>query len=244
MIVTPLLSSPCRICTLVLAVVCLPFLGCGTGDYEARLESHVAGLQSNSAFNELQPAKDVPGTNIAVRVPIKFGEPLAEGQNRNGKPVDARRLKSGVAALTAVNAVYEATIDDAEGGKIPYYVYFGAESTANNRMRGLQNTLGGEFRSHPNHNLKDWADTPGNTPDGRVSQWRKISFTGDQEFMYIDKTGNERPMTMPGVLEVCIHEEGDSIAIVAWRMPKSIEELSGVAKWGPMVLGCVDIKPK
>jgi len=45
---------------------------------------------------------------------------------------------------------------------------------------------------------------------------------------------------MPGVLDIFLHEEAGLLVVIAWRMPESIEPY--VAKWEPLVAGCVNVK--
>src|SRR3989304_1296552 len=68
--------------------------GCGTGEYERRLEARIAELKTESKFKYLASAVDVPGTRVSIRIPQDFNNTsLIEGAMIDGKPVDARRLK-------------------------------------------------------------------------------------------------------------------------------------------------------
>ena len=63
--------------------------------------------------------------------------------------------------------------------------------------------------------LDDWIDFPAG-----AKTWRKLRYTGSQEFCVKDKGGTETFQTMPGVFTVYVLEESGQVVIVAFRAPE------------------------
>ena len=222
------------------AACCLLLLlcGCGTSEYERRLESR----PTTSKFDELYGPQELPGVPVSVRVPVLFkASPLVEGALVDGKPIDPRRVKPSLVALPGLKLTYEAFIEDSEGGKLPYYCYVGALNISNNRGPKPENSIHNELAGRPAYeSLTEWADYQGETPEGRGNDWKKVRCASEQDFMYTDKNGKQDFRQMPGVIDIFLHEEAGMLVVIAWRMPKSIEP--HVAKWEPLVAGCVSVK--
>lgn len=224
--------------SLLLTVLVAGFFcpGCGTGEYEARLSARIASLQSRAKASELQPPKDLPETQLTFRLPNVFaGPPLVEGE------FDARRAKPVVITLPGLKFAYENMVQDAVGGSLPYYLFVGsvAGQSAQNVAAAIENDLKGVAQKE---SLSEWTNFEGRTVAGDVNQWRKIRFTGPQEFYYKNKDGQEQFLSMAGLLEIHLHEEAGAVVILAWRMPTSIEPNVDLAKWVPMVAGNVRAK--
>ena len=109
--------------------------------------------------------------------------------------------------------------------------------TLQNVATQVQNDLAGK-QGKPT----DWTDFHGEAPNGPGNLWRKFRFDGNQDFYYKNKDGQEQFSPQPGVLEVYLHDAGGQVVIVAWRMPASIEQNVGLAKWAPLVAGSVSVK--
>jgi hypothetical protein len=175
--------------------------------------------------------------------------PLVEGVLVGGKPVDARRLTPTVAKLPGLKLTYEAFVDGPDGGKLPYYCYLGAAEIAGRQARDPEKAfkdqclaVRDELAKQPQYDsLTDWVDFQGVTPEGRGNQWKKIRFVSQQQFVGFSKAGQEQIKTLPGVLEIYLHQEAGYLIAIAWRMPVSIEQKVDLAKWAPLVAGCVSI---
>ena len=55
-------------------------------------------------------------------------------------------------------------------------------------------------------------------------KWQKLRYTGGQVFCVKDKGGTESFSTMPGVFEVYVMEESNSVVILGFRAPLSLEQ--------------------
>ena len=131
--------------------------GCGTGDYEQRLDKRFNELKVGSKFNLLSSPIDVPGTKVSLRIPQKNDSnqkafenlltggfenpPLQEAVAPDGKPIDPLRLKPNVIDVADLKLTLEGFVPDAKQGKQPYYLYV-AVSTAQKQGKYPQTYAG------------------------------------------------------------------------------------------------------
>jgi hypothetical protein len=206
------------------------------------MDSGLATLKQGSAFKDLAPAKDLPGTQISVRLPPAFGQPLSKGTTVEGAAVEDTRLKPVGLEWPALKETYEAFIPDASEGKMPYYLYVSVtdpgSTTLDKTSRTLYAMVGGKF----DNGTGEWQDVRFNTPEGGSTAWKKLRATGDQEFLYVDKGGKASTRKMPGLLEVYLREQGGVILFLAWRMPQSIEPNVKLAELSKLVCGSLVIR--
>jgi len=172
--------------------------------------------------------------------------PLVEGA---GKPVDPRRVKpEKLVTIPGLKLTYEGFVDGADGLKLPYYCYVGAvnvspEQIIAGKFADPTEKMRAELAALPQHEtLTGWESFQGDTPDGRDNPWTKLRFVSNQEFVTINQAGQEQFVTMPGALEICMRAETGFAVVIAWRMPVKIEKEVNLAKWLPLVAGCVSAK--
>ena len=229
-------------CVCPLLLVLLVISGCGTGEYESRLTKRAVRSQNALNFNELYAAQQLPGTPVSIRVPVLFTDsPLVEGApDKDGNTVDLRRVKPTLFEIPWLKLTYEGFVDDPQGGKLPYYCYVAAVERATAGVGNPSAVWSGAL-SNKGGALEDWADFQGQTPDGRTVAWKKLRFTGPQEFYTINVNGQEQYKQLPGVLEIYLQEQAGLYVLIAWRMPESIEPQVDPAKWARMMTGCTSI---
>ena len=126
-------------------------------------------------------------------------------------------------------------LPDKPGQQAAFYFYIGSTTAA----------AGGEGQ-HPQHlqdearqpglksSLDDWVDFPAGT-----KTWRKLRYTGSQEFCVKDKGGTETFQTMPGVFTVYVLEESGQVVIVAFRAALSLEQPVELDQLAQAVAGSV-----
>ena len=230
--------------------------GCGTSEYEARVEKRLRELQSGSKFNFLSDPIDIPGTSVSIRLPKKndanknsfptstdgfVNPPLKEGAMVNGKAVDAKRLKPGMIEINDLKVTYEGTILDRNKGNQPYYLYI-AVSTGTSREnfpRIMRNALAEKFPD-----TTELTPYQAQTPEGRSINWQMCRGTSNQEFYYVSEKGQGQSIQLPGTFELFFLDENDTLVTLAWRLPTSIEQNIEYDLWKNMVAGCVKITPK
>ncbi len=217
--------------------------GCGTGDYEKRLETRASRPQTESLYQGLYGALQLPGTPVSIRIPQMFKDaPLVAGSvDKDGKPVDPRRISPGLFELPWLTLTYEGFVDNPQGDKLSYYCYLAAVDKAAKNLPDPAAGWGTEL-SGKGGAVVNWAEFQGKSAEGQVIPWKKFRFTGDQEFYSINKAGQGTFVKVPGVLEIYLREDAGQLIVVAWRVPTSIEQQVDVAKWAPLVTGCVTVK--
>jgi hypothetical protein len=208
--------------------------GCGTGDYEARLDKNLGDLKKGSKFNELNPAQELPDSKVSIRIPNIFqGPPLPETtEDRRKNPM----------LLPGLKLTYEAAIEDKEHGFLPYYCYVGISGLPASQV---ELNLPSQYTIQ-NFAVIQWAPFSAKTAEGRETQWKKLRVTGDMEFNYKTPNGQERYQKMPGILEIYLYQEpGAPVVIIAWRMPANIEGPLQVNldKWAALIAGSVTVQP-
>jgi hypothetical protein len=228
---------------LVFAVVS----GCGTGEYERRLEARRTDKAKIEAkLRTLYLPLEVAGTPVSVRLPktIFLDPPLVEGALVGGKPVDLRRVKPGkLVTIPGLKLTYEGFVDS-EGVKLPYYCYVGViDAQGGQVVEEAALKIHKELAAQrPQDTSMTWQDLRVETLDGSEGDWKKMRAESNQEFFTPDKAGQGQFKSMPGVLEVYLRVEAKSGIVIAWRMPASIENKVNLKKWATLVAECVSVK--
>jgi hypothetical protein len=222
------------------------FLGCGTSDYEQRLDKRISDLTTGSKFNILSPSIEVPGTQVSIRIPEDFkSPPLKEGAKIDGKAVDPRRIKPNLVELADLKLTYEGFIQDKNNGKQYYYLYIAVTTGPNRKFypRTLQAELSTKI---PDATQLTDINPPPQTPEGRTVNWQECHATGNQPFYYVLPSGEGKFIQLPGTIEMFFHneDENDTLVTLIWRLPTSIEQNVDFKSWTDLVAGCVKVKPK
>lgn len=212
-------------------------VGCGSGEYEARLEAHVDQLKKGSSFRGMQPPVSLPGVPVSVRLPEQLDKPpLVEGSG-----VDARRRKVPGTNLLGLKMTVEGFVTDSDGGKIAYYGYFGAADLSHPTARDYERQLRAAILAVCPDATPNWSLVEGQTPAGAAVEWQRAEGTGEQEFYYLDASGNESYRQMPGRFEVWTRREEGYLLIMAWRIPTSIIPNTELEQWLPRVAGTMTV---
>jgi hypothetical protein len=221
--------------------------GCGTGEYERRLETRRSDKAKTEAkLRALYAPLEVRGTPVSVRMPktVFLEPPLVEGALVGGKPVDVRRVKPGkLVTIPGLKLTYEGFVDT-EGVKLPYYCYVGViDAQGGQVLEEAANKMRMELAAQrPQDTSLNWQDLRVETPDGSESDWKKLRVENSQEFFTLDKAGQGQFKSVPGVLEIYLHVEAKSGVVIAWRMPAGIESKVNLKKWATLVAECVSVK--
>jgi hypothetical protein len=216
--------------------------GCGSGDFEQRLDNRINALKTGSKFNILSPAIDVPGTQLSIRLPQDFkNPPLTADANVDGKPVDPKRLKPNVTDVVELKATYEGFIEDKNHGKQHYYLYISVSTDKTREFypKNLQSDLVQKINDATPLN-----DITAQTPEGRTVDWKECRATTNQLFYYVLPSGEGKFVTLPGTVDAYFHDENGALVTLIWRWPTSIEQSIDIKSWADLVAGCVKVKPK
>jgi len=211
--------------------------GCGSGEYEKRLEAHVDQLKKGSSFRGMKPPVSLPGVPVSVRLPEQFVDPpLVEGSG----VADRRRLVPGTKLLDLRMSV-EGFVTDSDGGKISYYGYFGAADLSHPAAKSYERQIRSAIIGVCPDATPNWTKVEGQTPAGAAIEWQRVAGTSQQEFYYVDASGNESYRQMPGRFEVWTRREEGFLLIMAWRVPTSIIANTGLEQWLPRVAGTMTV---
>jgi hypothetical protein len=69
--------------------------------------------------------------------------------------------------------------------------------------------------------------------------WQRLVASGEQEFCYTERGGDERYVKLAGRLELWARYFGDYLVLVVWRMPETLRAGSRVDTLAPLVAGGV-----
>jgi hypothetical protein len=233
--------------------------GCGTGDYEQRLDRRINELKIGSKFVLLSPPIDVPGTQVSIRIPQKNdsnqksfdnlpkgssggfeGPALQDSVSPDGKPIDPKRLKPNIIEVSDLKLTFEGFVPDSKQGKQPYYLYV-AVSTRKTRGN-IPKLMQAELTSKIN-DASPLVDLKAETPEGRDILWQECHATGKQLFNYVNLEGQSQFVQLNGTIELMFHEENDALVILIWRWPAGLDK-SIFQTWMEMTAGCVKVTPK
>jgi len=217
-------------------------LGCGTKDYEARLQRRGRELAEGSVFNEMHPARKLPNTSVSIRVPPKFkAMPLPED-------TDTQQLKPPLpedsVLVKGLKLTYEGAITDSEGGQMSFYChlitidssYFGTRRPVDSLSRVVK------------RDFSESADRPTNvqcqTPEGLEQTWHKVHATGVQKFRYVNSQGQSEFRDTEGVMDLYVRKEGEVTIVILWRVPTYLtgKDFVGIDEWGPVMAGSVKVE--
>jgi hypothetical protein len=212
-------------------------VGCGSGEYEKRLEANVGQVKKGSSFRGMQPATSLPGVPVSVRLPEQLdGPPLVEGSG-----VEDRRRLVPNAKLPGLCMTVEGFVTDSEGGKIAYYGYFGAADLSGPIARDYDRLIRAVILAVCPDATPSWSPVEGQTPAGAAVEWQRAEATSQQEFYYVDSSGNADYRTTNGRFEVWTRREGGYLLIMAWRVPTDFLPSTGLDQWLPRVAGTMTV---
>jgi hypothetical protein len=230
--------------------------GCGTGDYEQRLDKRINELKMGSKFVLLSSPIDVPGTQVSLRVPQKNtsnqkafetlssagfeNPPLQESASPDGKPIDPKRLKPNVVDVADLKLTFEGFVEDQKHGKQAYYLYVAVTTRQNrgNIPKRMQADLVSKIQD-----ATPLTDLKAETPEARDILWQECQATGNQQFYYVKPDGEGQFIQLNGTVELMFHDENDALVILIWRWPAVLDK-SMFQSWMEMVAGCVKVTPK
>jgi hypothetical protein len=209
--------------------------GCGTSQYNALMNRRLAALRGEAKFRHLYAPTRLPDTPISIRIPMVFGKSYQanSAHDDDGAAINPARLQPPFLKLPGFKLCYEG-VHKAGAEQFPFYCYLAAVPTRQGEIDilagQLQAQLNRAFPSKADPMNKDaaqagaapqtapaWETVDAEAPTGFSVHWRKIRFDGSQPFLV--KTDKVAPQTLPGKLELWLHDAGDYIVLVAWRAP-------------------------
>jgi hypothetical protein len=221
----------------LVVVVCL-CQGCGTGEYERRLNERVKTLGAESSFAHLDQTVDLPGAPLTLGVPGAL--------TRLGESVDPGRLNPPYMEIPDRKFTYEGSVTDARGGKQHYYCYLAVSSVAAVGSDSPLKLIHQRARVQFPGMAAGTEDVHIKTPEGRAIVWQRFRMTVKQGFFYIDQGGQQKSVDMDGILEVWarLEQEAGYHVVVVWRVPAAIagKDYANLAERASLVAGSIRVK--
>jgi len=209
-------------------------VGCGTSEYEKRLEAHIEQMKKGSAFDAMQPAVTLAVAEDSVQVR------MLPGMERLGE-ADGNRASPPGYDMKGRAATYEGFVTDSEDGKIAYYCYLGGEKLNPQMAEHFEYYIKSKFeKSFPNADPQ-WQEVNATTATGAAVEWKKIRVDAKQDYYYVDSDGAGRFEPLDGFFEMWVRKEAGVLLKMAWRVPDSIVPNVEIDKWAPRVAGSMRI---
>ena len=214
-------------------------LGTGCGDYSDKVQNWTHNASSGTSAAgpvDLWAAEELAGTNPALQFcrPHTFtAPPMANGQG-----ADQRAKPTCIDVFPGLKLTCEAfqELPDKAGTQAAFYFYIGSQTAAAGGKDAVLNAFKTKLGAQPqNLSLEGWSDV-----EVGSKKWQKLRYTGGQVFCVKDKNGGaETFSTLPGVFEVYVLEESNSVVILGFRAPLSLETAVGLDQMAQAVAGSV-----
>jgi hypothetical protein len=193
-------------------VTSLLTLGCGTGEYNSRLEGTVRNVGRRAAIEAyLGPGSSeaAPGTAVQLRLPTLF-----DGSAKSVAPAEPR-AKIGAASIPDLVRVMERAIDDPAGKFSVCYVYFAAAQKEGKPQDVLQNELQRAIAAAlPN---AKWETAQLEKLSGGTASFPVLKASGPQPFDATQNGGaNEQH---EGQFELYLVPADKHWVLIGWRAP-------------------------
>jgi hypothetical protein len=229
-------KTPFRLVTITLFVF---LLGCGTDEYQSRLDRKLSGLSSGSKFSVLGGDTPIPDSPFSIRLPTTM-------QSVDIK--DAQRGKFSVFELESVKATYEGTIKDSGGGKLPYYLYVSVSDMGNSTQLPLMvwlNALQTKLLNSPDSSSEPNKNYSASTAEGGDVQWEEIHYHCPQKFLYTNNEGKQVYQDMKGTLVMISRAENGKAISLIFRYPSDLESQHGPefdSDWIKLIAGTLKVE--
>ncbi len=225
--VTPMRTCCLRLFSPVAVAFCVFALGCGSGEYQKRLNNSLKQRREQSAFAAMSEPISLPGTKLTFRVPKEF----VNAADKAADPLHKKLLSPGPLRPEQADAaafyMYLTEAKPEQGEDLPALtLHWGRRDPAagskqdpsSELMYALQDAM-------PNMELK-WQEEHFFTPQGGSVTWQKLSASGTMEFVMVKcadgtLTGTKR-MKGDFYLYICKHPESEVFVWMVWRVPDII----------------------
>jgi hypothetical protein len=229
-----------RVALLVcLAVMLVPAIGCGTGEYNQRLEASVAKLRQLAKFDILkrQPT-EIPQTVVSVRIPKTITDRTytVDSANPNGDGnIDPALLEPAFLKLPGTHRMAQASDVDERQVRLPYELYMSG-GPIDQKPADLAGDIQMQLATAFPEAAKDlaWEKLDCETPIGTKVSWQRMRTKGEQVFTLL---GGGQPNTLPGQVQVYMYEDARFFVVLVWRVPDVIAPKVPIDNWGPLVAG-------
>jgi hypothetical protein len=203
-------SSSLKSGALTLALACsLPVAGCGTGEYNDRMEARAQELQFTGNFeSNLRPETVSVNADSTLRLPSIFDSDSTG--SANGAP-------PSVCNIPGLSMTYQKFM--AEGEKAyPFYCYIASTPiTEGLKADAFKAAIEAEVAKSGAAGGK-FAPVTVNTPSGQSVTWDLLSVTSMQNFAGKPPAPE---ISMEGRFDLYFKSSGSNFILIGWRAPKA-----------------------
>jgi hypothetical protein len=212
--------------------------GCGTGEYERRLEEGSADVQKNSKFAPLGSPTTIPGTQMSLQFPK-----VMQTFDITGDP---QRAKCPVLDVPGLKATYEGTLKDDKDNDVHFYLYVGASEMKYSPVGNWLSELQQKFpKAEASNSTGANSNYSCESPEGLSVPWEEIHFKCDQKFYYPTKENPQNYMTTSGNLVCLGHIDNGICTMLFFRYPSNLEsrhEADFNSDWIKLVAGTLKVE--
>jgi hypothetical protein len=232
----------------------LVVVGCGTAEYETKLDQAVRRLRIENKFVGIDVKETLiaaikneqgTGAKISIRKPSYFGGPAftegAADPRQPSQPLKPERVKPPqLTNFPGFQFSYEQK-SQTRGFGIAY-LYFGAQpadsGAADRVLADLQAANAANPAAAPENAPQTWVTVQADTPDGGSTPWKMISLTGSNVF-WIE--GNPQADHLAGTFIVWMREQQGFQVFVGLRVSTMGVDLEPLKKLVTASLGTVRV---
>jgi len=223
---------------LVILPLCWFLAGCGTDEYQSRLDRASSGAGTDTKYSALGAETTVPGTTVGLRVPKVM---------QSVDISDAVRGKCPLFEISGLKATYEGNVEDSVHNKQHYYLYVALSEQGANNFSPAKAWLAELQQKFPNSNESSTAvntnySVP--TPEGSSVQYEEIHFKCNQKLSYTKPDNTLVNQDMPGTLVCLCHAEKGAMITLIYRYPSSLADRHSTdfdADWIKLIAGCMKV---
>lgn len=238
-------ATAARVTANFLLFLSLAAVGCGTGEYEARMEKTIDRLKRLEKFNEVLAEKAylVPGTKITLRLPLIYDQSKmktqAEGMVAAGGSLPALPTQPPFMKIPGFRlCCYDSVTEEKQKPKI-FFLYVGVVEVLPEAAGGkpfLPQLFKVQLDATFPGTTGEWDTITVETPEGDQLSWMKLRSQGEQVF----DAGQQK---VQGIYEVYIHQTEHYQFIVATRMPADLDGKTQLTDSLSLCLGTLKTAP-
>jgi len=231
--------------------------GCGTGEYQARMEKQIAALRELARFNDLQKLTyTLPATNVTLRVHQKLEGPVdMGGRSSFGASIPSAEIQPPGWRMPGQRATARMFVKDNENREWPVYCYFGevAVPALADGAKLFREFVKGTLEQTKVLAVGNWEEVQIKQPGGNLLPCWRIRAVGEMPFLLKSGGPSGAPATpgstgpqaakTSGVLQIYIPNNDLSLVLIGWLAPQIVETASGIDDKVQLTVGTVAVQP-
>ena len=201
----------------LLCLVCLFVAGCGSGDYQKRLNENIQAIRKNSIFGELSEPYSLPGTTFSLRVPKDF----IRVQDKAQDPAAAKLKAPTPLPIVVEESSSFYSYPRGGEGEAPVYQLFVGKREIPRGNRNALNDLQFELRQTFPNQESLLEDVHFDTPAGGTLAMKRLRYDSTLDFVMAKVEDGSLGATkrLPGRFIIFGYEPGEAVVLIIWRVP-------------------------